>query len=54
MVNMINIPESLQPFVDFAEGEIISVNLPPELKKDFEQFKKNIQEQRESDHLADF
>lgn len=37
---MIRIPEKLAPYVDFEEGEIISVNLPADLREEFEVLKK--------------
>lgn len=37
---MIRIPKKLNKYVEFEEGKIIAVDLPPELEEEFEKFKK--------------
>ena len=50
---MIKVPEKLIRYVDFEEGKIISVDLPEELKAEFEKFKeKALKAMREE--LADY
>lgn len=50
---MIVIPEKLMPYVDFEEGEILAVNLPEELKDDFEALKKAYKASKDAE-LTDF
>ena len=47
------IPAELSPYVDFEEGEIVTHNLPPELKSAFEKLKKTY-ESAKADKYTDF
>ena len=46
-------PYNLLPYVDFEEGKIIAVNLPDNLKDEFEKLKK-IYKELEQDRLTDY
>ena len=46
-------PNKLLPYVDFEEGKIIAVNLPDDLKDEFEKLKEIYQE-LEHDRLTDY
>ena len=50
---MLKIPDKLLPYVDFEEGKIIAVNLPDELKEDFEALKKVYKTMKE-DKLSEY
>ena len=50
---MLRIPDKLLPYVDFEEGEIVAVNLPDELKEDFETLEKAYETMKQ-DKLADY
>lgn len=50
---MLKIPDKLLPYVDFEEGKIMAVNLPDELKEDFEALKKAYKTMKE-DKLTDY
>lgn len=50
---MIRIPDKLLPYVDFDEGEILPVNLPDDLKDDFEALKKAYKTMKE-DKLTEY
>lgn len=50
---MLKIPEKLMPYVDFEEGKIMAVNLPYELKKDFETLEKAFETMKQ-DKLAEY
>ena len=51
---MIRVPKKLQEYVDWEEGEMISVNLPDELKDDFEKFKSEYEKLKKENPLSDF
>ena len=51
--NVLKVPDRLIQYVDFEEGEILSVNLPDELKDDFEEFKACAQKSM-GEELADY
>lgn len=50
---MLKIPENIAPYVDFDDGVLIAVDLPPELASDFERFKRQYEELK-ADPLADY
>ena len=51
---MIKVPEKLLPYIDFDDGEIISKDLPSDLKKEFEEFKESIETLKKENPLSDF
>lgn len=51
---MLKIPEKLKDYVSFEEGKIKAVDLPPELKQDFEQFKELAEKTLFSNDLAEY
>lgn len=42
--NMIRIPDELQPYIDFDDGNVIARDLPDELEEDFKDFQKMYQD----------
>lgn len=51
---MISSPEELRPYIDYDNGEIIAVDLPDELKDEFEKFKAYLKKLEEEYPLSDF
>lgn len=51
---MIRVPQELQPYISWKDGKMIPVNLPDELKDDFEKFKKEHEKLQKENPLSDF
>lgn len=51
---MIKVPEKLVPYIDFEENIVIARDLPPELKKEFENFKKFYESLKNQDDFSDY
>lgn len=51
---MIKPPEKLIPYIDYYDGEIIPKNLPPDLKEEFEKFKKSVEDLEKENPLTDY
>ena len=50
---MLRIPQELLSYVDFDEGKLLSVNLPEELKVEFEELKEKY-EATKKERLAEY
>lgn len=50
---MLRIPDNLIPYVDFDDGEIIGVNLPPALEAEFAELKRTYEDTK-ADALSDY
>lgn len=51
---MFKVPKKLQPYVDYEDGKLISVDLPDDLQTDFKELKSQFEKLNNDNPLTDY
>lgn len=51
---MVRIPDNLKGYVDYQDGVMVAVDLPDELKDEFERFREDVERATKDNPFTDF